>query len=93
MAKAAGVPVFLDAGGMEGPLSPGLLSCLTVLSPNETELARMTNMPTDTIEQVEVWRGCGGSVERVWVGPSSCFPHSIIDLRPRLHAQATAPHT
>lgn len=69
MAKAAGVPVFLDAGGMEGPLSPGLLSCLTVLSPNETELARMTNMPTDTIEQVEVWRGCG------WV--QAAAPHTL----------------
>ena len=43
IAKAACVPVFLDAGGMEGPLSPALLGCLSVLSPNETELSRLTN--------------------------------------------------
>ncbi len=52
MAAAAGVPVLLDAGGLEGPISPVLLSCLTCLSPNETELSRMTGMPTDTMEQV-----------------------------------------
>lgn len=39
-AAAAGVPVVLDAGGAEGPLPAELLRCVTVLSPNETELAR-----------------------------------------------------
>ncbi|EFJ44815.1 hypothetical protein VOLCADRAFT_106272 [Volvox carteri f. nagariensis] len=52
LAKAAGVPVVLDAGGVEGPIAPELLSCLTVLSPNETELARLTGLPTDTEDQV-----------------------------------------
>ena len=42
LAAAAGVPVVLDCGGVEGPLSSELLRHLTVLSPNETELARLT---------------------------------------------------
>ncbi|PNH07921.1 Ribokinase [Tetrabaena socialis] len=52
LAKAAGVPVFLDAGGVEGPIAPALLACLDVLSPNETELARLTGLPTEGEEQV-----------------------------------------
>lgn len=52
-AKAAGVPVFLDAGGVEGPIAPALLPCLALLSPNETELARLTGMPTGSIDQVQ----------------------------------------
>jgi len=40
-AKAAGVPVIVDAGGAEGALEPELLECTTILSPNETELARL----------------------------------------------------
>ncbi len=46
-AHAAGVPVVLDAGGDETPISDALLACVTILSPNETELARLTGMPTD----------------------------------------------
>ncbi len=45
-ARAAQVPVVLDAGGMDRPLSSELLESITVLSPNETELARLTGMPT-----------------------------------------------
>lgn len=52
MAKAANVPVYMDAGGMEGPLDPEILPCLTVLSPNETELSRLTSMPTENEAQV-----------------------------------------
>jgi ribokinase len=52
-AQAAGVPVFLDAGGIEAPLSRELLQHITVLSPNETELARLSGLPTDTLEQVQ----------------------------------------
>eukprot|EP01018_Ginkgo_biloba_P020782 Gb_37483 [translate_table: standard] len=37
---------------MEGPISEDLLKCVTILSPNETELARLTGMPTNTIDQV-----------------------------------------
>lgn len=52
IASAARVPVILDAGGAMGPLPKELLSRLAVLSPNETELARLTNLPTETDAQV-----------------------------------------
>lgn len=53
VAKAAGVLVILDAGGSDdGPLPPALLACLAVCSPNETELARLTGMPTADDAQV-----------------------------------------
>lgn len=45
-AAAAGVPVVLDAGGADAPLPAAILPLLAVLSPNETELARLTGMPT-----------------------------------------------
>ena len=47
-ARAAGVPVILDAGGNEDPICEELLGLVTVLSPNETELSRLTGLPTDT---------------------------------------------
>ncbi|KAG2440419.1 hypothetical protein HYH02_010307 [Chlamydomonas schloesseri] len=53
LAAAAGVPVILDAGGVEGPIDPAILPCLTLLSPNETELARLTGLPTDSEAQVQ----------------------------------------
>ncbi len=52
LAHAAGIPVLLDAGGLEGPLDPALLACLAVLSPNESELARLTGLPTADDAQV-----------------------------------------
>jgi ribokinase len=52
-AHAAGVPVLLDAGGDEGSLPADLLADLALLSPNETELARLTGLPTATDAQVE----------------------------------------
>lgn len=52
LASAAGVPVVLDAGGVDAPLDPHILPHITVLSPNETELSRLTGMPTETEEQV-----------------------------------------
>lgn len=51
-AHAAGVPVVLDAGGADAPLAPELLRRLAVLSPNETELARLTGLPTGSDAQV-----------------------------------------
>ena len=54
LARDAGVPVYLDAGGMEGPLDPQVLSCLSLLSPNETELSRLTGMPTNTEQEVRL---------------------------------------
>jgi ribokinase len=50
--KKAGVNVILDAGGAEGPLGEDLLSCLSLLSPNESELARMTEMEIKSSEDV-----------------------------------------
>lgn len=52
MARDLGVPVVMDAGGAEGPLDAKLLRCVTLLSPNETELARMVGMATGTREEV-----------------------------------------
>ena len=47
------MPVILDAGGADGPLSDHLLTLVTTFSPNETELARVTGMPTVSMEEVE----------------------------------------
>ncbi len=58
LAKAAGVPVVLDAGGVDAPLPAELCACLAVLSPNETELARLTGMPTEDEQQVKTVRCC-----------------------------------
>ncbi|GFQ08876.1 ribokinase, partial [Phtheirospermum japonicum] len=51
-ATSARVPVILDAGGVDAPIPPSYLSLLIFLSPNETELARLTNMPTESFEQI-----------------------------------------
>lgn len=51
-ARSAGIPVILDAGGMDAPLPPELLSFVDILSPNESELSRLTGMPTETFEQI-----------------------------------------
>jgi hypothetical protein len=51
-AKSAGVPVIMDAGGMDAPVPQDLLSLVDIFSPNETELARLTGMPTETFEQI-----------------------------------------
>jgi sugar/nucleoside kinase (ribokinase family) len=51
-AKSEGVPVIMDAGGMDSPVPGELLSLVDIFSPNETELARLTGMPTETFEQI-----------------------------------------
>lgn len=51
-ARAAGVAVVLDVGGADGEVAPELLALCTCVSPNETELARMTGLPTDDEDQV-----------------------------------------
>ncbi|AQK97129.1 pfkB-like carbohydrate kinase family protein [Zea mays] len=56
-AKSAGVPVIMDAGGMDTPLPRELLSLVDIFSPNETELARLTGMPTETFEQISMAAG------------------------------------
>lgn len=42
--QAAGVTVVLDCGGAEADISPDLLQHLTIISPNESELANLTGM-------------------------------------------------
>lgn len=44
--------MILDAGGMEGPIPLELLKLVDIFSPNETELARLTGLPTETFEQI-----------------------------------------
>ncbi|KAK9867493.1 hypothetical protein WJX84_011453 [Apatococcus fuscideae] len=53
VAYEAGVQVTLDCGGIEGPVTPELLQSVSIISPNETELARLTDLPVDSREQVE----------------------------------------
>ncbi|XP_050215970.2 ribokinase-like [Mercurialis annua] len=53
-AKQAGVPVILDAGGMDAPIPSELLNFVDILSPNETELGRITGMPTESFEQISL---------------------------------------
>jgi ribokinase len=52
LAAAAGVPVLLDAGGVDAPLPSELLQYLTVISPNETELQRLTGLPTGSTQEL-----------------------------------------
>lgn len=51
-AKKSGVPVILDAGGVDAPVPPKLLNFVDIFSPNESELARLTGMPTESFEQI-----------------------------------------
>ncbi|KAK9150825.1 hypothetical protein Syun_009134 [Stephania yunnanensis] len=51
-ARSAGVPVILDAGGMDGLIPVDLLTNVDIFSPNETELERLTGMPTESFEQI-----------------------------------------
>lgn len=44
--------MIMDAGGADGPISEELLSVVTILSPNESELARLTSMPTNSLEEI-----------------------------------------
>lgn len=37
---------------MDSPIPPELVAVVDILSPNETELARLTNMPTEDFEQI-----------------------------------------
>ncbi|KAB2616077.1 ribokinase [Pyrus ussuriensis x Pyrus communis] len=50
--KCRCIPVILDAGGMDSPISQEGLNFVDILSPNETELGRLTGMPTETFEQI-----------------------------------------
>jgi ribokinase len=49
-AHAAGVPVIQDVGGADRPMSDAHLSHVSYVCPNESELARLTGMPTASFE-------------------------------------------
>lgn len=42
----------MDAGGVDTPIPKELFGFVDIFSPNETELARLTGMPTETFEQI-----------------------------------------
>ncbi|KAG7668529.1 hypothetical protein KSW81_005293 [Nannochloris sp. 'desiccata'] len=46
------VPVVLDVGGEESPISNKLLQLVEYLAPNESELQRLTGLPAGTHEEV-----------------------------------------
>ncbi|XVF79334.1 hypothetical protein PTKIN_Ptkin14bG0213200 [Pterospermum kingtungense] len=51
-ARSAGVTVIMDAGGMDAPMPPELLNFVDIFSPNESELGRLTGMPTESFKQI-----------------------------------------
>ncbi|XVF18316.1 hypothetical protein REPUB_Repub11eG0011000 [Reevesia pubescens] len=51
-ARSAGVTVIMDAGGMDAPMPQELLNFVDIFSPNESELGRLTGMPTESFEQI-----------------------------------------
>ena len=42
LGSAAGVTIVLDCGGADADVDPELLKHLTIISPNESELANLT---------------------------------------------------
>lgn len=48
VASSSGVPVIMDAGGVDAPIDVSILSHLSVFSPNETELSRLTGIDTSS---------------------------------------------
>jgi ribokinase len=48
---SANLLVILDAGGTRIPIPQEFLKCVTILTPNESEVAQSTGMPTNTWEQ------------------------------------------
>jgi sugar/nucleoside kinase (ribokinase family)/sugar phosphate isomerase/epimerase len=51
-AKAEKIPIVLDIGGEERPISDTLLKLIDYLAPNESELQRLTGLPTSTQDEV-----------------------------------------
>ncbi|KAE8668582.1 Detected protein of confused Function [Hibiscus syriacus] len=66
-AKSAGVTVVMDAGGMDAPMPQELLNFVDIFSPNESELCRLTGMPTENFEQISKAAGkCHKMVPRFY---------------------------
>ena len=82
-ARAARVPVLLDAGGVDAPLTPELLALVDVLSPNETELARLTGLATSDEASIVaaarslLAKGVSAVLVSVHQGGSDCWPLSL----------------
>ncbi|CAL5187273.1 unnamed protein product [Lathyrus oleraceus] len=51
-ARNAGVPVIFDAGGVDAPIPQELLDFVDIFSPNESELGRLTGLPTESFEEI-----------------------------------------
>lgn len=46
--------MILDAGGMDAPVPVELLKHVDIFSPNESELARLTGMQTESFDQISL---------------------------------------
>lgn len=46
--------MILDAGGVDAPIPMELLKHVDILSPNESELARLTGMKTESFEEISL---------------------------------------
>lgn len=76
-ARNAGVPVILDAGGVDAPIPQELLDHVNIFSPNESELSRLTGCPTESFEQI------GQAVEK-------CYKMGIKQVLVKLGAKGSA---
>lgn len=88
-------PAPQDVGGEDRPLAPSLLRQLDYLCPNESELARLTGLPTDTEEQVGC--ACRFAGAAAWGTPCQARathrpPHSWL-WRQRQPASFVSPRT
>lgn len=77
IARQHGVPVLLDLGGMDHPLPDELAQCVTILSPNETELKRLTGATGDDdvalIAAARAWRGKRPASVLIKLGSRGCL--------------------
>lgn len=58
VAKEAGIPVLLDVGGQDIPLTNELLENVSILSPNETELQRIIESHIDVHDIQSIIKVC-----------------------------------
>ena len=77
-AAAAGVPVLLDLGGIDTPPPPALLACVHTISPNETELARVTGA---RVGGGEAGAADGGAVQAAAEALLAMGPHAVLVKR------------
>ncbi|HYE05512.1 MAG TPA: ribokinase [Planctomycetota bacterium] len=77
IARAHGVPVLLDLGGMDRPLPAELAELIDILSPNETELKRLTGATGDDeaslLAAARTWRGKRPASVLIKLGSRGCL--------------------